>query len=127
MAWRVIIKYMEMLTYSDAAKRIADAMTLHSVHGGKTGSWLAFSLSDGYSDGVLYDSRNAAVDHQLHESLCLYVQLVPGGMQPREAEELLKAYRHIYDAGFRVHGPEDHTPAIPIRNEAVVNMLRNLK
>jgi hypothetical protein len=118
---------METQTYSDAAKRMADTMTLHSVHGGKTGSWMAFTLADGTSDGVLYDTRDACVYHQLHESYCLYVQLVPGGTTAKEAQALLDAYRAIYDAGMRVNGPADHLPVMPIRNEAVAPMLRNLK
>ena len=115
-----------MLTYSDAAKRCSDLMTLHATFG-HPGKWVAIRLSDGGSDGVLYDTRDAAINHQLHESLCLYAQVMPGGMSPKEADALLTAHRAIYDAGFRVNGPEDHTPAIPIRNEAVANMLRNLK
>jgi hypothetical protein len=118
---------METQVYSDAAKRIADVMTLHSVYGGKTGSWLAFTLADGTTDGVLYDSRSACISHQLHESYCLYIQLVPGGMQPKEAQALLDAYRAIYDAGMRVNSPEDHLPAISVRKEAAASMLRNLK
>src|SRR5271154_903850 len=113
---------MNTKTYSDAAKRLSDLMNLHSTFG-NVGKWVAIRLSDGGSDGVLYDNRDAAVSHQLHESLCAYAKVCPGGMQQAEAEEFLSAFRAIYDAGFRVHGPGDHLPTIPVRKEAVAPML----
>jgi hypothetical protein len=114
-----------LTVYSDAAKRLSDLMNLHAVFG-STGKWVAIRLSDGGSDGVTYDTRDDAVSHQFHESLCAYAKVLPGGMQLREAEEFLSAFRAVYDAGMRVHGPEDHVPALPIRKESVASMLRSL-
>lgn len=99
--------------YSDAAKRMADTVTLHSL----TGAWLrwcAIRLSDGGSDGVIYDTRADAVRHQLHETLCAYIRVPPGGMAAREAEAVLAYHRAVYDAGFRLPDPEAFVPLMPL-------------
>lgn len=102
---------------SDAAKRCADAVTLAAIaHVGNVGRWIAVRLSDGGSDHAVYDTRFDAVRHQLDERLCAYVQVPPGGMQPREAEAFLRYHRTLYDAGFRLPDPEfiDRMPAMPL-------------
>lgn len=99
--------------YSDAAKRCADLVTLAATFG-KTGVWVAIRMSDGGSDGVFYDSRRDAVSHQLHETLCAYVRIPPGGMTPKEAEYFLRYHREVYDAGFRLPDPEFAMPMMPL-------------
>jgi len=99
--------------YSDAAKRCADIVTLAATFG-KVGSWAAIKLADGGYDGVFYDTRADAVRHQLHEQLCAYVKIPPGGMTPREAEIFLRYHREVYDAGFRLPDPEFAMPMMPL-------------
>jgi hypothetical protein len=97
-------------SWSDAARRCADAVNLHvtvdPVH--SIGKWVAVALADGRSDGVLYDKKADAVRHQLHETMCAYVCIPPGGMPTSEAEVYLKAMRQLYDAGYRLADPDRH-------------------
>lgn len=87
--------------YEDAARRISDTMTLHIVadREGNHGKWFACRLSDGTTDGVLYDTCNDAADAQLHYKQCAYFQVNRGGMSYREASVMLNYYRKVYDAG----------------------------
>jgi hypothetical protein len=87
--------------YSDAARRISDAMTLHLLADGdgNFGKWLAFRLSDGTSDGVVYDDPVVAADAQLHYQQCAYLQIHRGGISARAAAVMLAYYRAVYDAG----------------------------
>lgn len=67
-------------------------------------SWMAFKLEDGSSDNVLYDTRQDAVDHQLHETMCVYLCMrqAMGGMSAKDAQLFLNLHRQIYDAGGRM-------------------------
>lgn len=87
--------------YSDAARRISDTVTLHILADGDGNwrKWIACRLSDGTSDGVVYDDPVAAADAQLHYKQCAYIQLHRGGITPRAAEVMLTYYRKVYDAG----------------------------
>jgi len=137
--------------WSDAAKRASDIINgyrafvpwdelIHKV--------VAIRLSDGGSDGVLYDSKRDAVRHQLDEFLCAYVHLrnLVGGASPREMEIFLKWNRDAYDAGFRLPDPDDvkggpelimqtldydkrrmHTPAMSPREEQIFAEMLGLK
>lgn len=88
-------------TYSDAARRISDAVTLHLLADGdgNFGKWLAFRLTDGTSDGVVYDTPVDAADHQLHYKQCAYIQIHRGGLSAKGAQVMLTYYRTVYDAG----------------------------
>lgn len=107
----------------DAAKRISDAVNLHLVankqeiwevgteggfdkHGSAVGRWIACKLSDGSSDGVLYETRNDAIKHQLHELQCCYIKIPFDGMSEKDAWHFLKIHRQVYDAGFKMTDPE---------------------
>lgn len=86
--------------YSDAARRISDTVNLHLLaDDGNHLKWLAFRLSDGTSDGVVYDDPVAAADHQLHYTQCAYIQIHRGGMSAQAASVMLTYYRRVYDAG----------------------------
>jgi hypothetical protein len=111
--------------HSDAAKRCSDIVTLHAICG-QVGRWVAIKLADGDSDGVVYDHRADAVRHQLHEQLCAYVQIQPGGMQPCEAEVFLKYHRALYDAGFRLPDPEFAQPLMPLTRRDARQQIRVL-
>jgi hypothetical protein len=96
--------------FSDAARHCADAVNLHvSVDPyGVTGKWVAVRLEDGRSDGVLYDTKAAAVRHQLHETMCAYVCVPPVGMPLADAEIYLAQTRAMYDAGVKLSDPDRH-------------------
>lgn len=102
---------------SDAAKRCADIVNLHFLGkgDGAIGQWVAIRLSDGGSDGQLYDKRADAVRHQLHETQCAYVCIPLGGMTAVEAESFLNWNRKLYDGGMRMTDPDKEfiQPLIP--------------
>ena len=108
--------------FSDAARRMADEINLHVAALGEAASrkWVAIRLSDGGSDGVLYDTRPDAITHQLHERLCCYVRLPPFGqmMTVSEAESFLTFNRSIYDAGYRLQDPDEPQMIKPLVNVA---------
>lgn len=109
-------------TWSDAAKRCSDSINLAAFMG-DFGKWVAIRLSDGGSDGVVYDTRQDAIRHQFHEQFCCYVMVPPGGMQPAEAEDFMQFNRELYDAGFRMTDPE---VIKPLRTEDVTVARRRL-
>jgi hypothetical protein len=98
---------------SDAARRCADAVNLAAV-AGVAGTWLAVRLADGGSDRVPYDSREAAISHQLHPEHCTYVQVPPGGMRDYEAEALLDYWRKLASRGVRNDNPDVALPLMPL-------------
>jgi hypothetical protein len=99
---------------SDAAKRAADIVNgyLAFVPWGEIQhKFVAIRLSDGGSDGNLYDSKRDAVRHQLHENLCAYVGFrnIMGGVSAYEMQKYLDFNRMAYDAGFRLADPDHRT------------------
>lgn len=95
----------------DAAKRLSDIVNnicISQPLDVVTRSWIAISLADGSTDGVLYDTRLAAVKHQYHETQCAYLSLkeAPHGMPTRDAYAFLKFHRDAYDANMRLTDPE---------------------
>lgn len=86
---------------SDAAKRMSDVITTHFLADprGNVGRWCAIRLSDGGSDGALYDDVARAAWEQLHYKQCAYIRIATGGMGPREADVVLTYHRRVYDAG----------------------------
>jgi hypothetical protein len=99
--------------YSDAANRCSDIVRTHIVMG-NAGRWLAIRLSDGGSDGRVYDLRRDAIRFQLHENLCAYVCIPPDNMSPKDAHAFLALHRKLYDAGMRLSDPqvEVHAPVL---------------
>jgi len=106
--------------YSDSARRLADTVSLHltATNGEAAGSWIAARLTDGGTDGILYDTRRDAIAHQLHESLCGYVLIPPSGMGPREAESFLHTCRALRDAGIPLADPDNE---VFLRNIAITD------
>lgn len=102
----------------DAARRCSDAVNLHlTIHGmDAVGKWVAVRLSDGGSDARLYDRKQDAVNHQLHENLCAYICIVPTGMPVEDALSFLRTTRRLYDAGMRLSDPDRHVQ-MPMRRE----------
>lgn len=98
---------MELTQDSDEARRASDAVNLALVANAEaSGRWIAIRLSDGGSDGVLYDRKADAVRHQLHETQCAYVKIPPTGMTPRQAAVFLTFNRQLYAAGYRLQDPD---------------------
>lgn len=95
--------------FSDAAKRISDAMTLHYL-AGKTGQWVAFALADGRSPdgGTTYDRWAEAVRFQKWDrDRFVYLQVEPPGMTPKEAGAYLKYARFLHSQGWRLPPPDE--------------------
>lgn len=93
--------------YSDEARRASDIINLHLLADpmGNTGRWVAIRLSDGGSDGVVYDCKCDAVRHQLNEKQCVFVNIQPAGLSAKDAEILLKMYRQLYDQNLKLPDP----------------------
>lgn len=96
------------MAHSDAAQACADAVNLHrtAIGADAIGRVVAVRLADGTSDGTLYDSRSDAIRHQLHEQMCAYVHVAPGGMTVCQAESYMAFVRSSYDAGMRLVDPD---------------------
>lgn len=95
--------------HSDAAQRLYDTYNLHRVAIGDDaiGKWFASALSDGHSDGILYDSKLDCVRHQHHnEQFYAFIKIVPPSMRICEAEVMLKTQRQLYDKGMRMTDPD---------------------
>lgn len=94
--------------YSDRARACSDAVNLHfqAVGNDCIGLWVAIRLSDGGSDGNLYPTKADAKRFQLHDNQCAYVNLVPGGMSPRQAQTYLTFMEGLYDAGLDLADPD---------------------
>jgi hypothetical protein len=96
---------------TDAARRICDQVNARItftpwdqlVH-----SWMAFRLADGSTDGILYDSRDAAIKHQSDERLCAYFSFrqAMAGANPRDCQLFLDLHRNVYDNGGHLTEPK---------------------
>lgn len=94
---------------TDEGRRLSDAVTL-AVSLGGAGRWVAARLSDGGTDGNIYDSRSDAVRHQLHENQCCYLVIPPTGMPPVEASAYIAFHRRRVEAGMDMVDPEQQAP-----------------
>lgn len=78
--------------HSDAAKRCADWYNLHKAAGSR--GWIAVALADGGTDGVVYDTRHAAVAHMWpNERWYFYASLAAPSMTVCAAESVLRFKR----------------------------------
>ena len=91
----------------DTAKRMYDAVSLHyhalSMDEIMARRFVAIRLSDGGSDNTAYESRQAAINHQLgtDRNRYAYFQLPPACPSVRECATLMGYFRRCYDAGYR--------------------------
>lgn len=90
---------------TDRARRMSDTIRGHIAEG-HSGFWCAVRMSDGGSDGIVYDSRVAAINHQLREDQCCYVKIPPDDMPPAACAAFLRINRGLYAAGHRLIDPE---------------------
>lgn len=109
---------------SDIGRRVSDTVHLHVI-GGSVGKWAAFRLYDGGSDGIPYDTRVDAINHQVHEQLCCYMQITPDGITPEHAYRFIQLNRALYDAGYRLADPE--MPGEPIYPYTAEELARALE
>jgi hypothetical protein len=122
---------------TDAAKRARDIIAGYVAfvdYSERVRSWVAIRLSDGGSDGALYDSKRAAVRHQADEFLCAYFSYrgSPNGFaSAKDAAIWLEYHRQAYDAGFRTPDPDaaDGGPELimPTPNEQMKLQLAQLR
>lgn len=101
----------QCIKIDDAAKRMSDiinGLVTFTPAWELRSKWIAIRLADGGYDGNLYDSRDAAIDHQLDERFCAYVlmQSMLQGAKPLDCAIFLEYHRQAYDAGMRLHEPE---------------------
>lgn len=95
------------LTASDDARRIADAMTLHSI-AGNAGRWASFRMSDGreVNTHAAYATRVEAVAFaRWDRDTTVYLEISPDGMQPKEAQAFLDYARFLHSQGWRLPDP----------------------
>ena len=96
----------------DAGKRASDILNVYIVHMRwddiKT-RFVAIRLSDGGSDGVIYDNKRDAINHQLHEQQCAYVCFneLRAGASARDMAIYIKFNRDAYANGMRLTDPDD--------------------
>lgn len=100
----------EVGSRDDFAKRAYDIMNLHVIGKGDQswGKWVAFRLSDGGSDNVLYDNRDQAINHQLHPMQCCYLVIPPTGFTFSEIKEFLSLSRSLREKGARIPSHGDY-------------------
>lgn len=112
----------------DRARRLSEAVTLALLGQGRgaVGKWVAARLSDGRTDGNVYDRKSDAIRHQLHETQCAYVCIPLDGMTERQADTYLRFTEGLYGAGHRLADPDTHAQ-MPTRREAFAPMLRAIR
>lgn len=106
---------MEQVSNADAGRHCSDAVNLALELGGM-GKWIAVRLSDGKTDGNIYDTKLQAIGHQLHEFQCAYIKIPPGGMVPEHGARFLEVNRKLYDKGMRIADP-DKEAIMPFTSE----------
>ena len=103
--------------HSDAAKRVSDQYNLHRVAGGHDaiGRVFAARLSDGKSDGELYDNKLHAVLHQRHdERFYGYLRINPASMTPCDAEGFLRMHRGAERRGLPNADRDHHAGGLQV-------------
>jgi hypothetical protein len=103
--------------YSDAAKRLSNAINLHIHAQGDAAFFkvVAFRLDTGASDSNLYDTRDDAIRHTRSKpGVWAFCSVHPTGSSPREAESALKWARFTYfGLGARIDSGSDAEPIMP--------------
>ena len=77
---------------------------------------MAFRLSDGTTDHVVYPSKSDAIGHMSNEFHFCYVHLAAcaSGMPEKDAQLWLELHREAYDAGIRLAEPKAPTLIMPL-------------
>jgi hypothetical protein len=115
--------------FSDAAKRMAAAMTLHAI-GGNAGRWASFYIGTGHEviRHTAYASRIEAVRFaKWDRDRVVYLEIVPGGMEPKEAGAYLQWARFLHSRGWRLPSPDfDYDGGMPHLKSDRLAMARHL-
>jgi len=115
--------------FADAAKRMADAMTLHAL-AGSGGQWASFYISTGREviANTAYATRIEAVKFaKWDRDRVVYLEIVPGGMEAREAGAFLQWARFLHSQGWRLPDPEfDFDGGMPDTRADRLAMARHL-
>lgn len=90
---------------TDRGRRLSEAVEYARARGG-AGRFIAARLSDGRTDGAIYDTRDDAVRHQLHATQCAYLVVPPAPMPPAEATAWLDLHERLYDKGIDLQDPD---------------------
>lgn len=96
---------------TDAARRMYDSYALHRLADpiNSVGKWFAFRLTDGGSDGTLYDTKSDAVRHQHNnERYYGFIRIMPS-MQLPDFQGYLDLQRKLFDKGLKMADPDDST------------------
>jgi hypothetical protein len=98
---------------TDAARRMSDIINLTITFNGVweiKDKWMAFRLSDGSTDGALYDTRQDAINHQSNPQWCAYQSFrnLLSGAKPLDCQIFLDVNRQA--AEMNLH--EDHAPQL---------------
>lgn len=99
------------MNVTDEGRRCSEAVNT-ALMLGACGKWVAVRLSDGRSDGGMYDTKKDAIRlapwdlNLLHETQAVYIKVPPGGMPPEEATAFLEVNRKLYSAGMRLADPD---------------------
>lgn len=90
--------------------------------------YLAIKLADGFTDGVLYDTKADAVRHVPDERWYAFFSFrnSPNGFaSPRDAAIFLMWHRAAYERGMRLSDP-DRDVAVPVTKEHQLDQLAQL-
>lgn len=100
----------------DVARRAADQVNVHVLAQGTAvhGRYVAIRLSDGGSDGNLYDTRVEAIRHQMRPDSCAYSRIAVGGTTPKQMWIFIVYMRQVYENGGRF---SQEAPRLPTLSE----------
>lgn len=120
--------------YTDAARRMTDAMNLHAVC--RSRGIAVFALADGSTDNVAYETRDEAVRAKRWDrDNFLYLEIPAGGVSdPAEMQGCLDYARTLHAHGCRLPDPGEfrngardfpfHAP--PVMRSDWATQIRNL-
>lgn len=127
----------QCIVADDAAKRAWEQLgniAAHTDWAERINAFVTIRLSDGHCDGVLYESKQAAVKHcKGNENFYAFFafRTAPNGFaSPRDAAVYLAYHRLAYDNGWRLPDPDDRSGGpdmiLPTTKEQLSDQLARL-
>lgn len=99
---------------TDAARRMSDAINARITFGSweLRNCWMAFRLQDGSTDGNIYDSKIAAINHVSDYKYWAFFcfRNAMGGANPFDCQLFLDLHRHAYVNGGQLPDPDAKHP-----------------
>jgi|SRR5882757_1232747 len=91
-----------------ASEAVNDAITRAGGWWGVRNGWMSIRLTDGYSDGTVFDKRQDMIRHHANKEpyYPLGLKNLAGGAVPREMAVVIKFARDAHRAGFRYVDPD---------------------